>query len=121
MAERSWKETLQVEGKDLVERVNRLVEEGNVRRIVLKQDDRVLFEIPLGAGVAVGVAAVAFAPVLAAVGAVAALVAHVTIEVERTEETSGTGEQPLHAAVDRTQQTTPPSAGTSGEQHTPRP
>jgi hypothetical protein len=122
MAERSWQETLQVEGKDLVERVNRLIGEGNVRRIILKQDDRVLFEVPMSAGVAVGVAAVAFAPVLAAVAAVAGLVAKVTLEVERTEETPDTAEQPLHAAVNPTQHSTPPDAGAPpGEQYTTHP
>ncbi len=107
MAERSWKETIQVEAKDLVDRVNRLFEEGNVRRIVLKQGDRVLFEIPLTAGVAVGAAAVFLAPVAAAVAAVAGLVSKCTIEIERVEETKPS-EPPLHASVNPNQ---PPAAG----------
>jgi hypothetical protein len=116
MAERSWYETLEVEGKDLVDRVNRLIEEGNVRRIILKQDEKVLFEIPLSAGVAVGVVTLVFAPVLAAVAAAAALVAKCTVVVERVEDVPGAGESPLHASVDHAQPATPPHADTAGEQ-----
>ena len=117
MAERSWQETIQVEAKDLVDRVNRLFEEGNVRRIVLKQGDRVLFEIPLSAGVAVGAAAVLLAPVAAAVAAVAGFVSKCTIEIERAEDAPGS-EPPLHASMDphapdakHDDTAAPPSAG----------
>jgi hypothetical protein len=121
MSERSWQETLYVEGKDLVERVSGLIEEGNVRRIILKQDDKVLFEIPLSAGVAVGVAALVLAPVLAAVAAAAALVTKATVVVERVGETPAVGEPPLHASIDHTHEATPPHAGTPDQQGTTQP
>ena len=56
--------------------------EGNVRRIIVKQGDDVVVEFPLTAGV-IGVV---FAPMLAAVGAIAAFVTECTIEVERTDD-----------------------------------
>lgn len=75
-------ETHRVRGDDLLQTVKRIVKEGNARRIVIKNDeDRVLLEFPLTAGV-VGAA---FLPVWAAVGAVAALVTNCSIEVERKE------------------------------------
>lgn len=74
------RETHRVRGDDLLQTVKRIVKEGNARRIVIKNDDdRVLLEFPLAAGV-VGAA---FLPVWAAVGAVAALVTNCSIEVER--------------------------------------
>ena len=67
-------------GTDLVGTVQRLVHEGNVRRIKVRQDGRTVAELPL----TVGVVGAAPAPVLAALGALAALLAECTIEVERT-------------------------------------
>jgi hypothetical protein len=76
------RETHRVRGDDLVQTVKRIIKEGNARRIVIKNDeDRVLLEFPLTAGV-VGAA---FLPVWAAIGAVAALVTNCSIEVERKE------------------------------------
>ena len=81
MGSRTFWETTKVQGGELVDRVRQLVREGNVRRIVIKQGERSIAEFPLTAGV-VGVV---FAPVLAAVGAIAALVTDCSIEVEREE------------------------------------
>lgn len=81
MATRTFWETTKVQGGELVDRVRLLVREGNVRRIVIKQGERSIAEFPLTAGV-VGVV---FAPVLAAVGAIAALVTDCSIAVEREE------------------------------------
>jgi len=81
-------------GNQLVDKLREVVEEGNVRRIVIKKDERVLFELPLTVGVGAGAAAVLVSPILAAVGAVAALVSDVTLVVERDEETSATVEEP---------------------------
>jgi hypothetical protein len=69
-----------VRSTDLIGTVQRLVHEGNVRRIKVKQDGQTVAEFPL----TVGVVGAAFAPVLAALGALAALLAECTIEVERT-------------------------------------
>ena len=76
-------ETFEVTGDDLVAKVKEIVHEGNVRRIIIKNEEgERLIEIPL----TVGVVGALFLPALAAVGAVAALVAKCTIEVERVTE-----------------------------------
>lgn len=79
MNENTWWETIKVKGGQLVDKVKELVEEGNVRRIVIKQDERTIAEFPL----TVGVIGAVFAPMLAAVGAIAALVTDCRLEVER--------------------------------------
>jgi len=65
--------------------VKRLIAEGNVRRVVVKQEGQVVAEFPL----TVGVVGAVLAPVLAAIGALAALLTRCTIEVERTERHEG--------------------------------
>lgn len=77
--ERTWWETIKVEGGELLECVKKLIHEGNVRRIVIRQGDRSVAEFPLTVGVVGTVAA----PVLAAVGAIAALLTNCSIEVQR--------------------------------------
>ena len=74
-------EELQVVGEQLLTKVKELLHEGNVRRIIIKQDGNTIMEIPLTVGV-VGVLA---APQLAAIGAICALVTQCSIEVVRTE------------------------------------
>ena len=75
-------EEFEVNGDKIVETVKRLVHEGNIRRITIKDAEGVsLIEIPL----TFGVVGALLAPVLAAVGALAALVAKCTIVVERIE------------------------------------
>jgi hypothetical protein len=90
MSKRTWWETTKVQGGELVDKVRQLVREGNVRRIVIKQGDRGIAEFPLTAGV-VGVV---FAPVLAAVGAIAALVTDCSIAVQREEWVPEEGKEP---------------------------
>ncbi|OGY23850.1 MAG: hypothetical protein A2126_00530 [Candidatus Woykebacteria bacterium GWB1_45_5] len=73
-------ESFKVSGEDLVRTVKKLIKEGNVRRIIIKgKDEKVIAEFPL----TVGVVGALIAPVLAAVGAIAALIAECTITVER--------------------------------------
>lgn len=80
----STRERVHTTGDKLLETVKRIAREGNARRIVIRNDeDRVLLEFPLTAGV-VGAALL---PVWAAVGAVAALVGNCSIEVERKQPT----------------------------------
>jgi len=81
---RTITEEIEVAGNQVVERVQELVKEGNVRRLIIRSsDDKVLLEMPLTVG-AVGVGAIALAaPWLAALGAFAALVARVKIEIVR--------------------------------------
>jgi hypothetical protein len=81
MAEQfSW-ESIKGEGQALIERLKALIHEGNVRRVVVQHQGRTVAEFPLTAGV-VGVV---LAPVLAAVGAIIAMLKDCTIQVERAE------------------------------------
>ena len=82
MAEHTWWETIKAEGSQALDKVKQLIEEGNVRRIVIKQHERTIAEFPL----AVGVVGAVIAPVLAAIGAIAALATDCKIEVERVEK-----------------------------------
>lgn len=77
-------EEFTVSANKLLGKVKEIIKEGNVRKIILRNESgRTLLEIPLNAGVA-GVAALAvFAPALVAVGALAALVTSVSITVVR--------------------------------------
>jgi len=75
-----WTEKVQVQGSELVEKVKEVIREGNVRKVVVKHEDRVVFEIPL----TIGAIGAIIAPQLAAIGAVAALLTRCTIEIERT-------------------------------------
>ncbi len=78
----SWWEKIQARGDELLEQLKRILHEGNVRRVVIKQRDRTVAEFPLTVGIVGTVAA----PILAAVGALVALLAECSLEVERTGE-----------------------------------
>jgi hypothetical protein len=81
MSERQ--EQFRVNGEDVVNKVKELLHEGNVRRIVIQdKGGKTIMEIPLTFGVVGAV----IAPVLAAVGAIAALVTECTILVVRDDE-----------------------------------
>jgi hypothetical protein len=78
--ERTFSEEFRVSGEAVLSKVKELVREGNVRRITIKNEEgRTLIEIPL----TIGVIGTVLLPVWAAIGAVAALVANLTIGVER--------------------------------------
>lgn len=84
--ERNINEQLEVAGNQVVDRVRQLIDEGNVRRLILRNTEgRILLEIPLTAGVAVGGAVFWLNPLLAGLGAIAALLARVSIEIVREE------------------------------------
>ena len=83
------KERFTVAGSQLVKKVKQLVSEGNIRRVRLLHGGRPLVDIPLTVGVPVAVATVLAAPVLAALGAIAALVTECSLEVEKVEDTPG--------------------------------
>jgi hypothetical protein len=73
-------EEFKVSGEDLLKKVKELIAEGNIRRIAIKnKEGKTLVELPL----TIGVVGAVLAPVLAAVGAIAALVTECTITVER--------------------------------------
>lgn len=77
------KKKYKVSGDQLVGKVKQVIHEGNIRRVRIIHKDRTLLDIPLTIGAPAAAAGILVAPVLAAVGALAALVAEVTLEVER--------------------------------------
>src|SRR5581483_6716984 len=89
MSDGTRTEEFRVDGDKVVSRIKELINEGNVRRIILKTDDgKSLIEVPLTVGVIGAGLGVALAPVLAAIGVIAALVARISIVVERVDDTS---------------------------------
>jgi hypothetical protein len=74
----AW-ETLKGQGGQVVDEVKRLIHEGNVRRVIVRQKDRVVAEFPLTVGVVGALAA----PAVAAIGALVALLTDCRIDVER--------------------------------------
>lgn len=79
MTDRTVWESVKFEAGNMAQEVKRLIHEGNVRRVVVRQAGRTVAEFPLTAGVVGAV----IAPVLAAIGALVALSKDCTIEVER--------------------------------------
>ena len=93
--ERSWTDQIEVAGTELVDRVKKLAAEGQVRRIrITEPDGDLVLEIPLTIGAVAGGALVLAAPLLAALGALAALLTKVRIEVIRDGGSGGGGEKP---------------------------
>jgi hypothetical protein len=80
-----------INGDEVVAKVKELIHEGNVRRIIIKNEDgRTMLEVPL----TIGLIGAAFMPVLAAIGAAAALATRCTIVVEREPEPATGGDEP---------------------------
>jgi Domain of unknown function (DUF4342) len=75
----TWWETVEIKSGQLLDQLKRLIAEGNVRRVRIRHKDQVVAEFPL----TFGVVGALLAPVVAAIGAVTALVNECTIEVER--------------------------------------
>jgi len=83
---RTRTEEFRVTGEAVIQKVKDVIQQGNVRRVTLKNEEgNTLIEIPLTVGAAVGAAAVILFPVWAAIGAIAALATHLTIVVERVD------------------------------------
>jgi hypothetical protein len=77
------KHEFKVKGEELVEKIKQLLHEGNIRRIIIKDEDgKVYLEIPM----TFGVVGVLLAPTIAALGALAAMVANLKVEVIKMEE-----------------------------------
>ncbi len=95
---RTFVEEIEVAGNQLVERVKDLIQEGNTRRLVVRNmDGKELLQIPLTYGVVAGGLFAYLAPLLAALGALAALVTRVKLEVVReidADETPGQDQVP---------------------------
>ncbi len=83
MTQTTFWERLNAQGAELLEKLKQVVHEGNVRRVVVKQGTRTIAEFPLTAGVVGAV----FAPVLAAIGTLIAILNDCSIEVEREVNT----------------------------------
>ena len=79
-------EKFTVSGSQLVEKIKQLIREGNIRKVRLLHEGRIIIEIPLTIGAPAVAAGILVAPVLAALGAFAALVTECTIEVEKVEK-----------------------------------
>ena len=99
---------IKVKGNQLVDKVRSIIEEGNARRISIRKDGRTLMELPLSVGVGGAAAAVLIAPMLAAVGAVAALVSDVEVLVERDPA------KELEELTENLAQPGPPTPGATG-------
>ncbi len=79
-------EVFKVSADETVAKVKEIVAEGNVRRIIIQNEDgKTLIEFPLTVGVAAAAGVLLLAPLLAAVGVLAAIVTDLTIVVEREE------------------------------------
>jgi hypothetical protein len=78
-------EKFTISGDQVVEKVRQLIHEGNIRRVRLIHDGKTLIEVPLSIGAPVAAIGVIWMPVLAAIGAAAALLTECTLEVEKME------------------------------------
>lgn len=82
--ERTWRETIEGTTDQILAQIRRLIDEGNVRRVVVKHQGKTIAEFPL----TVGVVGTVLAPVAAAIGALTAVLAECTIEVEKAVVTT---------------------------------
>ena len=80
------KEKFTISGSQLVDKVKQLIHEGNIRKVRVLHEGRTVLEIPLTIGAPAAAIGILAAPVLAALGAFAALVTECTIEVEKIEK-----------------------------------
>ena len=79
-------EEFKISGDVLVAKIKELIAQGNVRRIIIKTEEgHTLIEIPMTVGVIGSVISAALFPVVAAVGVIGAMVAHLTVVIERQE------------------------------------
>ena len=87
--EKNIGEEIKVKGEELLKKVKEIIHQGNIRKIIIKNvEGKIMLEIPL----TLGVVGAAFLPVLAAVGALAALAMDFKIEIIKREEQEGTDE-----------------------------
>lgn len=79
-------EKFTVSGSQLVDKMKQLIHEGNIRRVRIIHQGKTVLEIPLSIGAPAAAIGIMVAPVLAAVGAFAALITECTVEVEKIED-----------------------------------
>ena len=94
MTDKTYWDSFKAEGENVIGKIKALIHEGNVRRVVIQHQGRNVAEFPLTAGVVGAV----LAPVLAAIGALVALLQDCTIHVER-EKTEAPREEPSRTAA----------------------
>ncbi len=95
MADKTCQSSFKAEGGNVLSKIRKLIHEGNVRRVVVEHEGRTVAEFPLTAGVVGAV----LAPVLAAIGALVALLQDCTIHVDRVEKSEAAHlERPRAAA-----------------------
>jgi hypothetical protein len=82
----STEEKFTVSGDKLVAKIKQLIHEGNIRRVRVIHEGKTVLEIPLSVGAPAAAIGIMVAPVLAALGAFAALVTECTIVVEKIEK-----------------------------------
>lgn len=97
--ERTFWQKLEGTTENILNQLKKLIDEGNIRRVVVKQRGRTVAEFPLTAGVIGAV----IAPVAAAIGALSALLAECSIEVEKTETDKPEGERPVENTAPRSE------------------
>jgi hypothetical protein len=93
--ERTWREEIEGTTEQVLAQIRRLIDEGNVRRVLVKQQGRVVAEFPL----TVGVVGTVIAPLAAAIGALTAVLAECTIEVEKTSAPAEKTSPPAEAVA----------------------
>jgi hypothetical protein len=82
--EKTWREKIEGTTETILAQIRKLIDEGNIRRVVVKHQGKTVAEFPL----TVGVVGTVIAPVAAAIGALTAVLAECTIEVEKTAPAS---------------------------------
>ncbi len=93
-----YKEKFKVSGKDLLKKIESIIREGNVNRIVVKNTDGNMYmELP----VSIGIIGAVFAPMLTAVVALAGLAANFSVEIIRREDTGITEVQIIEVKEDK--------------------
>jgi Domain of unknown function (DUF4342) len=94
MTNKTQWESFKAEGNQLADKLKAMIHEGNVRRVVVQQGSRTVAEFPLTAGF-IGVLV---APVLAAIGVLAAMIEDCTIKVEQVATTNSPAKDETRAA-----------------------
>jgi hypothetical protein len=83
---RTWTEEIEVAANNVIEQVQALMREGNVRRLIIKHEGNTVLEVPVTIAAIAGFATLYLSPILAALGALAGLVARVQVVIEREGE-----------------------------------
>ena len=79
-------EKFTIKGNQLVDKIKQLIHEGNIRKVRLLHGEKTILEIPLSIGAPAAALGIMMAPILAAIGAFAALITECTIEVEKEDK-----------------------------------